>query len=493
MKHFSHIRSINYSLVFRIIGWLLMIEAGFMIAPLVVAHLYCEQTDLIAFAIGAAVTLVGGFILTFGLPSHRHDMGKHEGFLLTALVWIVFSIFGMLPFIIGSSQMDVSSAFFESMSGFTTTGCTSLPSVEIFSYSLNLWRSLMQWIGGMGIILFTLAVIPMLNHSGGMAMFNAEVTGITHDKLRPRVSQTAMSLWGMYFLLTAVLVGLLWLGPMSLLDSVCHAFATVSTGGFSTHDASIGFYNSDYVVVVITIFMFLGGTSFTLLFKALHGHRRSLRDNDVFRAYVLIILISYIAILANQALTGKITCWRDATIYPLFQVISSLTSTGLSICSMQNWNSFIILILLLLMFSGACAGSTSGGAKIDRMLILYKNSRNELYRSLHPNAITRVRINNKVVSPDIVAKVVAFLCFYAIVMVVGAILLTMLGVPLLESFFASMSAVSNSGYDSDVIGQTQAFVTAPAAGRWILSALMLIGRLEIFTVLVLLTPNFWRK
>ena len=493
MKRSSKIRHINYSLIFRIIGWLLMIEAGFMALPMLGARYWGEQTDFIAFTIAAGATLGGGAILTFGLPSHRHDMGKHEGFLLTALVWIVFSLFGMIPFIIGSTHMNVSASFFESMSGFTTTGCSSLPSVEVFSRSLNLWRTLMQWIGGMGIILFTLAVIPMLNHSGGMAMFNAEVTGITHDKLRPRVSQTAMSLWGMYFALTAALVGLLWAGPMNLLDSVCHAFSTVSTGGFSTHDDSIGFYQSDYVVVVITIFMFLGGTSFSLLYKALHGQRRSLRDNDVFRAYVAIILLSTIAIVVNQALLGEIGDWRDATIYPLFQVISSLTSTGLSICSMQHWNSFILLLLLLLMFSGACAGSTSGGAKIDRMLVLYKNSRNELYRSLHPNAITRVRINSKVMSPDIVAKVVAFLCFFAMVIVGGAILLTMLGVPLLESFFASMSAVTNSGYDSDVIGQSQAFVTVPSAGHWILSALMLIGRLELFTVLILITPSFWRK
>lgn len=485
-------RKINVRVILRIIGWLLMIESFFMLMPTAVAWLYGEA-DLQAFIITVAVTLVCGMGLSIGLRNSYSDMGKHEGFLLTALVWVVFSIFGMLPFMLCSTPLSLSDAYFEAMSGFTTTGCSVLPSVEHFSRAINLWRNLMQWLGGMGIILFTLAVIPMLNHSGGMQMFNAEVTGITHDKLRPRVSQTAKGLWGIYIMLTAVLIGLLWLGPMDLYDSVCHAFSTMSTGGFSTHDDSLAFYDSDYVTVVVTLFMFLGGTSFALIFKAVHGDVRPLWKNDVFRAYLTIIALFFVMFVVSIALQGKVESWRSVTIYPLFQIVSTITSTGLSVCDFESWGPFILALMFVLMFTGACAGSTSGGAKIDRMLFLFKNSRNELYRGIHPNAILSVRINDKVVAPQIVAKVIAFLCIYVMVIMFGGIALSALGIPLVDAFFSAFSCVSNTGFGAGVTGYGEGFDLIPDAGKWILTLLMLIGRLELFTVLILLTPGFWRK
>ncbi len=488
----SRYRHINFNLIFRVIGWLLMIEAGFMLIPLATAAYYGES-DFMAFAIGTGSTAVAGLALTFLLRHGGEGMGKREGFLLTALVWVMFSIFGMIPFLLCENGVDVSSAFFESMSGFTTTGCTVLESVEHYSKSINMWRSLMQWLGGMGIILFTLAVIPMLNHSGGMQMFNAEVTGITHDKIRPRVSQTAKSLWGLYFLLTAMLIILLWVGPMSLYDAICHAFSTISTGGFSTRDSSLAFYNSDYTTIVVTIFMFLGGTSFALIYKALQGKPMSLIKNDVFRAYVALIAFFFVCFVLSIIHRGQVNDWRDVTIYPLFQIISTITSTGLSVCNFENWGPFILALMFVLMFTGSCAGSTSGGAKIDRMLFLVKNSRNELYRCIHPNTITSVRINHKVVSPDIVSKVIAFLCIYVIVIMVGGIILTATGLPLIDSFFSAFSRVSNTGFGAGVTGYGGSFDIIPASGKWVLSMLMLIGRLELFTVLILFTRGFWTK
>lgn len=488
----SRYRHINFNLIFRVIGWLLMIEAGFMLIPLATAAYYGES-DFMAFAIGTGSTAVAGLALTFLLRHGGEGMGKREGFLLTALVWVMFSIFGMIPFLLCENGVDVSSAFFESMSGFTTTGCTVLESVEHYSKSINMWRSLMQWLGGMGIILFTLAVIPMLNHSGGMQMFNAEVTGITHDKIRPRVSQTAKSLWGLYFLLTAMLIILLWVGPMSLYDAICHAFSTISTGGFSTRDSSLAFYNSDYTTIVVTIFMFLGGTSFALIYKALQGKPMSLIKNDVFRAYVALIAFFFVCFVLSIIHRGQVNNWRDVTIYPLFQIISTITSTGLSVCNFENWGPFILALMFVLMFTGSCAGSTSGGAKIDRMLFLVKNSRNELYRCIHPNTITSVRINHKVVSPDIVSKVIAFLCIYVIVIMVGGIILTATGLPLIDSFFSAFSCVSNTGFGAGVTGYGGSFDIIPASGKWVLSMLMLIGRLELFTVLILFTRGFWTK
>lgn len=486
------IRYINYGLVMRIIGWLLMIEAAFMLIPLITAIAINNRADITTFAISTGITLLSGGLLAFCLRSGSRDMGRHEGFLLTALVWVFFSLFGMLPFMISEPHIDISSAFFEAMSGFTTTGCT-IYSAEEFSQAENIWRCVMQWIGGMGIILFTLAVIPMLNTSGGMQMFNAEVTGITHDKLRPRVSQTAKSLWGLYFMLTIVLIGLLWAGPMSLYDAVCHAFATISTGGFSTHSQSLAYYNSDYVTIVVTLFMFLGGTSFALMFKAIHADVKALRANDVFRAYVGLILIMLFGFVATIFLGGHATNWRDLTIYPLFQIVSTITSTGLTVCNFQAWGPFVMALMMVMMFTGACAGSTSGGAKIDRALILAKNSRAELHRALKPNSIIPLRINRTIVQPEVVNKVIAFLSIYVIVIAIGGICLTAFGLPLFDAFFSSFSCVSNTGFGTGITGYGENFHIIPTAGKWILSALMLIGRLELFTVLVLFIPAFWRK
>lgn len=486
------IRHINYPMLLRVLGWLLMIESGFMLGPVAVAMAYNEE-DLAAFSFTALITLAAGLGLTFLIRPRRTEMGRHEGFLLTAAVWVFFSLFGMLPFILSVTPIGISDAFFEAMSGFTTTGCTVLTSVESMSHSIALWRALMQWIGGMGIILFTLAVLPMLNYSGGMQMFNAEVTGITHEKLRPRISSTAKSLWAIYFGLTAALILLLWAGPMDLFDSVCHAFSAISTGGFSTHDDSLAFYNSDYSAIVILVFMFLGGTSFSLIFRLLSGDRRSLWHNDVFQAYLFIIALFYVAFVASLALRGQITDWRMATIYPLFQIISTITSTGLAITDFESWGPFILALMFVLMFTGACAGSTSGGAKIDRMLFLFKNTRNELFKSVHPNAVTNVRINDKVIPSHIVAKVIAFLCIYVMVIAFGGIVLTALGLPIIDSFFSSFSCVSNTGFGAGMTGSSGTFDIVPDAGKWVLSLLMLIGRLELFTVLILFTPDFWKK
>ncbi|WP_305308178.1 TrkH family potassium uptake protein [Paramuribaculum intestinale] len=490
----QHIRltTINFPMVLRVVGWLLMIEGAFLVLPLMACAAYGE-TDMEAFAISAVATALTGLLMTFGIRPSRTDMGKREGFLLTALVWVFFSAFGMLPFMLCSHPLELSDAFFEAMSGFTTTGASALTSVEMFSHGILLWRCLMQWIGGMGIILFTLAVIPMLNHSGGMQMFNAEVTGITHDKLRPRISQTAKGLWFLYFLLTAILTLLLWIGPMDFFDSLCHAFSSISTGGYSTRDDSIGAWNSAYVKLVITIFMFLGGANFGLMYKAMHGNLRCFWRNDVFKAYIRIILVFYIFFVIAIVGRGQVTDLSSFTLDPLFQIISTITSTGLTVNNFESWGTFVLALLFLLMFFGSCAGSTSGGAKIDRILFLLKNSGNEVYRCIHPNTMMSVRINDKVIAPDVVSKVIAFLCIYVMIIAAGGILLTAFNIPLVDAFFSSFSCVSNTGLGTGVTGYGESYAIIPASGKWVLSLLMLTGRLEIFTVLLLFTPGFWRK
>jgi len=479
-------------MVARIMGWLLMIEGAFMAFPLVTCLIYGES-DYMGFLISTALTITTGALMTTYIRPNRNSMGKREGFLLTALVWVVFSCFGMLPFMLCASPLGLSDAFFEAMSGFTTTGASVLTSIEHFSHGIHLWRCLIQWIGGMGIILFTLAVIPMLNHSGGMQMFNAEVTGITHEKLRPRISSTAKGLWSIYIVLTIMLWALLWCGPMNLFDSICHALSSISTGGFSTSDQSIGAWDSLYVKIVITVFMFLGGVNFSLLFRASTGDFRAVWLNDTFRAYIRIIVVAMILFVGAILLQGQATSIEAVTIDPLFQIISTITSTGYTVTNFENWGAFVLALVFVLMFFGACAGSTSGGAKIDRMLYLIKNLGNELKRCVHPNAIYSVRVNNKAIPSELVNKVIAFLCLYVTLIMVGGVVLTATGLPLVDAFFSSFSCISNTGLGAGITGYGGSYELVPDIGKWILSLLMLIGRLELFTVLILFTRSFWRK
>lgn len=483
---------INLPMLLRVSGWLMMIEALFMLLPMATCLVYGED-DWVAFASVAVLTGSVGLWLSRCLRPSQHSMGKRDGFLLTAMVWVVFSIFGMLPFMLSGCRLGLTDAFFEAMSGFTTTGATVLGCGPDVSHGVHIWRATMQWLGGMGIILFTLAVIPMLNSSGGMLMFNAEVTGITHDKLRPRISETAKTLWLIYFVLTIVLIGLLWAGPMDFFDSLCHAFGTISTGGYSTSPTGIAAFNSAYVKVLLTIFMFVGGANFSLVYHGVRCDWGALRRNDVFRTYVGLILTMYALFVLGILLHGNWHGWQDLTINPLFQIVSTITSTGFSPSRFVDWGPLVLALVFFMMFFGACAGSTSGGAKIDRLLILLRNSRNELYRCIYPHSVLSVRVNSRVVSADIVNKVVAFLCIYALLIFAGGTVLAALGVPVIDAFFSAFSCMSNTGLGADVTGLGMSYDMLPYAAKWTLAFLMLTGRLEIFTVLLLFVPSFWRK
>lgn len=486
-------RLINIRMLLKIMGWLLMIEALFMAIPTAVSIAYGEK-DALGFVIGLLATLGTGLWLNYRARPTSHHMGKRDGFLLTAMVWIIFSLFGLIPFMLCSRPLSFSDGFFEAMSGFTTTGATILTDGRGYGHGFHLWRALQQWIGGMGIIVFTLAVLPMLNSSGGMQMFNAEVTGITHDKIRPRISQTAKSLWIIYIIVTVILIALLAAGPMSLFDSVCHAFGTISTGGYSSSETGfLQWSDSLYNKVVITIFMFIGGMNFALIYKAAHWQWRPLFSNSIFRTYCAIILAAYVLFAAFIVASGQANSWEDVTIDPLFQVVSNLTSTGYSIPEYLYWGPFTISLALALMFFGGCAGGTSGGAKIDRVVYLLKNLRNELYRCLYPNAILSVKVNGRVVNADLVAKVVAFLAFYVCVVIIGSLMLSAMNIPIVDSFIAALACMSNSSFDPGITLFGSTYATMPTAAKWILAMMMMIGRLEIFTILILFTPSFWRR
>lgn len=481
-------------MLLKVTGWLLMIESAFMVVPAIVSLTNRETYDGVVLACVAAFTALVGLAMRSIKPLYT-QMGRREGFLLTASVWVWFSLFGMLPFIFGLPHYSISDAFFEAMSGFTTTGATIVEDHATLSRGINLWRAMMQWIGGMGIILFTLAVIPMLNSSGGMQMFNAEVTGITHDKVRPRISSTAKALWGTYISLTILLIALLWAGPMDGYESVCYGFSAISTGGFSATSRSLLDINSDYVFIVLSIFMFLGGVNFSLIFQAACGRPLSLWRNEVFRIYVFVVVIFSLLLSVNNLLINseQPVTWQSVVLYPIFQVCTTITSTGLDSGKYLAWSSFAIAISMLMMFSGACAGSTSGGAKLDRVTFLVKHLSNEVARCVRPNSILSVRVNNKVQPTAIVDKVTAFMCIYVILVFLGGLALCILDIPLIDAFFSSFSCVSNTGLSADVTGYGTTYEIIPDVGKWILSMLMLIGRLEIFTVLIIFTRPFWRK
>lgn len=485
-----HKRYLNLPELGRMVAFLLLMEAGFMLVPLATALIYGEN-DVTAFTISIGITLtVSGLIFLFDRPRVK-DLGKRDGILLTAGVWVVFSLFGMIPFMLSEARVGAVDAFFESMSGFTTTGASVLDDVEVLSHAVLIWRCMMQWVGGVGIVIFTIALLPALNSSGGMQMFNAELSGVTHDKLKPRISQTAIRLWVIYTVLTVVMCLALWVGPMGFFDSICHSFATVSTGGLSTRNVSIEAWDSMYVRCVVLVFMFLGGVSFVLLYRVSMGKFRMVFRDENLRFYIGITLGVAVFIMIVLLLTNGYQGVRQSIVNPLFQVVSLITSTGYTVPEMPHWNELIIPILLLLMFVGACAGSTSGGAKVDRIIYLWKNSRNELHRMIHPNRYYPLTVNGQVKSTEVIDKVTSFLWFYAAMIVIGGMLLSAFDIPLNEAFFASFTCLGNTGLGVGTMSSS--FSGVPAAAKIIMAIWMLIGRLEIFTVILLFTRAFWRK
>ncbi len=495
MRHRTFKKTINFPIVLRVVGWLLMIESLFMLVPLVVALLYGEEWIAICFGIAVAITLMVGLFMNYRIKPSSKAMRKREGLLLTATVWVFFSIFGMIPFLLSGTVTGITDGFFETMSGFTTTGASVIKDVEALPRGILFWRSMMQWIGGMGIILFTLAVLPMLNYKGGVSLFNSEVTGITHERMRPRVSQTAKSLWTMYVLFTIVLALLLGLGPMGWYDAVCHTMSTVSTGGFSTKNDGLHFWHDYYTDIVIMVFMLLCGINFTIIYRvAVQGRFSEIKRSDTLKWYLSIVLVGSIIVFARIAYMSFVDTWHFGAILAAFDTISAITSTGFATYDYENEGQFIFFFLMLLMFFGGMAGSTAGGAKIDRLVVLLKNVKNEMYKVVHSSAVTAVRLDGKSVPHMVVEKILAFLSVYVVVMVVVAVVLTLFGMPAFDALFNSLSAISNIGFGyGEMTGGYDKFAVLPDVCKWLLAFEMLVGRLEIFTVLALLTPSFWKR
>lgn len=484
-------RFINLPKQLSLVGLLLIIEATFMAVPLLVC-LCLGEKDWLPFSVAIAITLVAGLLLKYLIRPASDNLGRKDGCMLTCIVWVVYSLFGMLPFIFGSPHLNVSEGFFEAMSGFTTTGATVIRDIESCSHGIMLWRALTQWIGGLGIVIFTLTVIPSLNNSRGVFMFHAEVSGITHDKIGARIANTAKILWGLYGFITLILILLLWIGPMSFFESVCHAFAAISTGGFSVHNDSIASYNSVYVKSVLSVFMFIGGVNFGLIYAAVRGKFSALWRNDVFRAFLMLIAVNYVIVILSIFRSGCYNGWESVTIDPIFHIVSAMTSTGFGAGNFEGWGELTIIMTILMMYFGACAGSTTGGAKIDRFLFLIKNFGVEIKRALSPRSMQAVRINGQIVTHQHTNEIIAFLLIYTALIVLGGVVLSAMDFPIVDAFFSAISCISNNGLGAGVTGVTGSFDFVPSFGKWVMSFLMLAGRLEIFALIMLFSRSFWR-
>jgi trk system potassium uptake protein TrkH len=481
---------INFKLIFRILGFLLVVEGIAILISLLVALIY-GGPDVMALLLSCLICMVTGSALLFTCRNAVRGIGKREGFIIVSLVWIMFSFFGCLPYIFSGSIPDLTNAFFETMSGFTTTGSSILNDIESLPQGILFWRSMTQWLGGMGIIVLSLAILPIFG-IGGMQLFSAEVPGPVADKLSPRIQVTAKRLWVIYVFFTLLEVILLWLGGMTLFDAINHSLTTMATGGYSTKQASIAFWDSPFIQYVIIFFMIIAGTNFTVSYFVLTGKFRKAYENEELRYYLFFILAFTVIIFAGLLISTELgleQSFRDA----LFQVVSILTTTGYATSDYLHWTPFLTIVLFSVFFFGGSAGSTGGGLKIMRMVLLLKNSYYELRRIIHPNAIIPVRFNKKAVSEQIITNVLAFFMFYLTVFFTSTMLLMLVLPDLPSAMGAVATSLGNIGPGLGIFGPAENFYALHPVGKWFLSFLMLLGRLELFTVLVLFSPAFWKR
>jgi trk system potassium uptake protein len=481
---------INYRTIIRVFGALLMLESAAMFLSFVVSLLYGEH-DRLSLLISSTLTFLTGFTAHFAYRNYEISVGRREGYIIVTGSWILFSLFGSLPFIIDGSIPSLTDAFFETISGFTTTGASILTDIEALPHGLLFWRSITQWMGGMGIIVLSLAIIGEIK-IGNFQLFAAEVPGVTKDKLHPRVKETAKRLWAIYVVFTVTETVLLILGGMTLFDAVCHSFTTMATGGYSTKNASMAAYDSPYIHAVVTIFMFIAGINFALAYFAFKGKFSKVFSNDEFRFYAFVTLFFTLLVASVLWLRNGFSP-MDAVIDGAFQVVSIITTTGFATSDYLLWGNFLVLIMFLLMFTGGSTGSTGGGIKMLRLLILTRNSREELHRLIHPNAILPVRINGKAIPPALINNVLAFVVFYFLVTGLSVIVISFFGYDLSSSFGAVAATLGNIGPGIGDVGPVANYSHFPDFAKWFLSFLMLIGRLELFTVLILFSRTFYKN
>ncbi len=480
----------DFRSILNIIGLLLCIQSIAMLIPMVF-DLYYKNDDWVQFFYSSLITFFIGIILNISFRKKNIKLGIREAFVLTISSWIIISIFGSLPFIYSSSNLTYTDAFFESVSGITTTGSTVISNLEDLSEGILIWRSLLQWFGGIGIIVLAMAILPTLQ-IGGMQLLHMEHDD-PYEKSIPKVNRFVLELFFLYVCLSVVCAFLYFLNGMSGFDSIIHSMTTISTGGFSNYNQSFSYFNSFQIEIVSVIFMIIGSLPFVLYLQFLHRQKKIFLKDDQIKLFFLIIfiivLISTVWLSINQN-NNFFSSFRLA----LFNIISILTGTGYSSSNFSNWGSFGTVIMMIIMFIGGCAGSTTGGIKIFRLQILFRGARTQIKKLTQPHAVLVMKFNGKTVNDNTYSSVMGFFFMYILLFILSAISLSFFNLDFLTAFSASASAISNVGPGiGDIIGPLGNYSTLDNGAKWILAITMVIGRLEIFTVLVLLSLNFWKN
>ncbi|PIE70410.1 MAG: potassium transporter [Deltaproteobacteria bacterium] len=477
--------------ILKIIGVMVLTIGFLMLLPLL-CSLWYQDASRVPIAVSMAITVAVGSLLymCFSFPI-KEALTQREGMAIVALGWTTVGFFGALPFYLGGIFPGFTDAVFESVSGFTTTGSSVLTDIASLPKGLLFWRSQIQWLGGMGIIVMSVAVLPFLG-VGGMQLYKAEVPSPVPDKLTPRISESAMILWRVYAGISVVEVIFLLFGGMSLYDAVCHTFTTMPTGGFSTKNLSVAGFDSVYIDMVITIFMIIAGINFSLHFQLLRGRPLAFwRDTE---CRFFLIVVGLLTVLVTLNLWGPVYDTAGAAFrYGFFQVVSIITTTGYATADYELWPAFSQVVIFFLMFMGASAGSTGGGMKCVRLLVAVKYCYRELFKLIHPHAVAQVKLGGVSVGDDVVRSIMGFLALYILLFMVGSLIMASLGVDILTAISSVASCIGNIGPGFGFVGPAENFSAIPALGKWVLVWCMLLGRLEIYTVIILLVPEFWRR
>jgi trk system potassium uptake protein TrkH len=494
---------LNYKIIFHLMGLLLTVNGGFMALSSLVSFIYDDGVST-SLLLAGIVTILMGSLIMYSTKKNRKELQKRDGFMIVTFGWIFMSLTGTFPYLFSGAIPSFTDAFFETMSGYTTTGATILNDIEILPEGILFWRSITHWIGGMGIIVLAIAILPLLG-IGGMELFAAEAPGPGSDKLHPRITDTAKRLWLIYVSYTIAETILLNLAGMSLFDAINHSLSTLSTGGFSTKNASIGYWNDQPLIqYIIIVFMFLAGTNFVLSYFAFKAKFSKILNDEEFKMYFLGILIFTIIValviyfgtdvsrssIDHPMVLGK---FESAFRHGMFQVLAIVTTTGFVSADFTLWTPFLTILFFGLMFLGGSAGSTAGGIKIVRHIIMIKNGLLEFRRTLHPHAILPVRYNKKAIQQPIVYNVLAFFILYMLSFIIGVLVFSYLGLDFRTALGGAASTLGNVGPALGELGPVNNYGNLPVLAKWWATALMLIGRLELFTVLILFTPFFWRN
>jgi potassium uptake protein trkH len=482
----------NFKIVVYIQGGLLVIESLFFLLCAAVALYYSEQT-VTYFGISFGISAILGLTALISCRGASTSIGKREGSVIVTFTWIIFSFIGLIPYWLSGNIPSFADAFFETMSGFTTTGATILNDIEVLPKSLLLWRSITHWIGGLGIIVITMAVLPIFGFNGSQ-IYSAEVTGLSKEKLHPKVSGTAKRLLLIYLFLSAAGTVALWLAGMNWFDAVNHSLSTVSTGGFSTKNMSIAYWHSPAIEWIIIVLMTCSGINLSLYYFLITGKIKRFLHDEEMRTFINIILLSTFVITISQfgILDFALADLGENIRGNLFTVTSLITTTGFVSVDYSGWLA-VVYILLLLTFIGGSAGSTAGGVKVIRIILVFKYCYYEFKRMIHPHAVFPVRYNGRIVKEDIVTRMLAFVLLYVIISLLGSAFLCFSGLGFEESISSMISCLGNVGPGLGHLGPVDNYHAIPSFAKWFMSFAMLVGRLEFFTVLLLFVPAFWKK